>query len=178
MTALKPAAFFDRDGVINLDHGYVGHPGRFELVEGAARAIALCRQAGYLIFVVTNQAGVARGLFDEEAVEALHIHMKTLLAAKGAPLDDIRYCPHHPEAKLAAYRKVCSWRKPGAGMILDLAKAWPVDLARSFLVGDKLSDMEAATAAGMRGFLYTQGPHDHFVAGVVSQMQDISKVTP
>ena len=178
MTDLKPAAFFDRDGVINLDHGYVGHPDRFELVQGAARAIALCRQAGYLIFVVTNQAGVARGLFDEEAVAALHVHMKALLAAEGAPLDDIRYCPHHPDAKLAAYRKACSWRKPGAGMILDLAKSWPVDLARSFLVGDKPSDMQAAAAAGMRGFLYKQGPLDRFMADIVSRMRDIPEVTP
>ena len=174
MTALKPAAFFDRDGVINRDHGYVGSPDRFELVEGAARAIRLCREAGYLVFVVTNQAGVAHGYFEEEAVKALHDHMRASLAADGARLDDIRYCPHHPEAKRPAYRKACSCRKPEAGMILDLAKSWSVDLTQSFLIGDKESDLEAASLAHMRGFLYREGPLDLFIAGVISRMAEIA----
>jgi len=174
MTGLKPAAFFDRDGVINRDHGYVGSPDRFELVEGAARAIRLCRDAGYLVFVVTNQAGVAHGYFEEADVTTLHDHMRALLAADGARLDDIRYCPHHPEAKRPAYRKACSCRKPEAGMILDLAKSWPVDLAHSFLIGDKQSDLEAASHAHMRDFLYRDGPLDLFVAGVISRMAEIA----
>jgi D-glycero-D-manno-heptose 1,7-bisphosphate phosphatase len=174
MTGLKPAAFFDRDGVINRDQGYVGSPDRFELVEGASRAIRLCRDAGYLVFVVTNQAGVAQGYFDEEAVQALHDHMRALLAADGARLDDIRYCPHHPEAKRPAYRKACPCRKPEAGMILDLAKSWPVDLAHSFLIGDKQSDLEAAGRAQMRGFLYCAGPLDLFVADVISRMAEMA----
>jgi D-glycero-D-manno-heptose 1,7-bisphosphate phosphatase len=174
MTQLKPAAFFDRDGVINRDHGYVSHPDKFELVEGAARALALCREAGYFIFVVTNQAGVAHGYYQEEAIAALHRHMTTLLEDQGAAIDDIRYCPHHPDARLDAYRKDCSWRKPGPGMILDLAAHWPVDLRHSFLIGDKQSDMEAAMAAGIRGFRFNQdqqGPLDQFVTGVISQMR-------
>jgi D-glycero-D-manno-heptose 1,7-bisphosphate phosphatase len=170
MTERKPAAFFDRDGVINLDHGYVVTPERFELVDGAARGIKLCREAGFLIFVVTNQAGVAHGMFEEAAVDALHRHMREILAAEGAAIDDVRYCPHHPKAKRAAYRKICSCRKPAAGMILDLAKSWPVDTARSFLIGDKASDMEAAATAGVHGFLFGQGPLDVFVADVISQM--------
>ena len=171
MTDLKPAAFFDRDGVINLDHGYVGEAARFELVEGAARAIRLCREAGYLIFVVSNQAGVAHGFFDERAVEALNAHMKAMLAREGAILDDVRYCPHHPDAKLERYRKDCAWRKPAPGMIRDIARHWPVDLGRSFLVGDKQSDLEAAAAAGLRGFLYENGPLDGFVSGVLLAMR-------
>jgi D,D-heptose 1,7-bisphosphate phosphatase len=173
MTHLKPAAFFDRDGVINRDHGYVSHPDKFELVEGAARALALCRDAGYLIFVVTNQAGVAHGHYEEEAIAELHRHMTALLKDQGAAIDDIRYCPHHPQGRREAYRKDCSWRKPEPGMILDLAAHWPVDLSRSFLIGDKQSDMEAARAAGIRGFLFDQdrqGPLDQFVGGVISQM--------
>ena len=173
MTALKRAAFFDRDGVINLDHGYVGSPDRFELVDGAARAIRLCREAGYLVFVITNQAGVAHGYFDEAAVNALHDHMRALLAADGAIIDDVRFCPHHPEAKQPRYRRVCSCRKPGAGMILELARIWPVDLSRSFLIGDKESDLEAATRAHMRGFLYRQGPLDLYVAGVIARMAEV-----
>ncbi len=168
---LKPGAFFDRDGIINLDHGYVGDVSRFQLVEGAARALRLCREAGYLIFVVTNQAGVARGLFQEEDVQALHAHMRSQLAAEGAAIDDIRYCPHHPEGTRERYRKDCAWRKPGAGMILDIARHWPVDLKRSFLVGDKESDMEAARAAGVRGFRYENGPLDLFVADAISRMR-------
>lgn len=174
MTALKRAVFFDRDGVINRDHGYVGSSDRFELVEGAARAIRLCRDAGYLVFVVTNQAGVAHGDFEEEAVKSLHDHMRALLAAEGALLDDVRYCPHHPEARRAAYRKLCSCRKPEAGMILDLAKDWSVDLACSFLIGDKESDLEAARRAHMHGFLYREGPLDLFVTGVISRMMEAS----
>ena len=172
MTDLRSAAFFDRDGVLNLDHGYVGDRSRFELVEGCARAIRLCRDAGYLVFVVTNQAGVAHGLFDEKDVDALHAHMKAMLAAEGALIDDIRYCPHHPEAKRAQYRKDCNWRKPRPGMILDIASHWPLDLARSFLVGDKESDLEAARAAGLSGFLYENGPLDQFVADAISRMRE------
>ena len=97
--------------------------------------------------------------------------MKQILAAEGAHIDDLRYCPHHPEAKRERYRKDCAWRKPAPGMILDIAKHWPVDLSRSFLVGDKESDMEAARAAGLRGFLYESGPLDLFVAAAISRMR-------
>jgi len=174
MTTLKQAAFFDRDGVINIDRGYVGNPDQFDLMEGVGRAIRLCRDAGYLVFVVTNQAGVAHGYFDEDAVRRLHLHMRERLAAEGAIVDDVRYCPHHPDAKRADYRKLCSWRKPGAGMILDLAKFWPVDLARSFLVGDKESDLEAASAVHMQGFLYSDGPMDRFVGDVIAHMNELA----
>jgi D-glycero-D-manno-heptose 1,7-bisphosphate phosphatase len=100
--------------------------------------------------------------------------MRALLAASGARIDDVRYCPHHPEAKRSAYRQVCSCRKPEAGMILDLAKTWSVDLARSFLIGDKQSDLAAASHAPMRGFLYRDGPLDLFVAGVISRMAEMA----
>jgi D-glycero-D-manno-heptose 1,7-bisphosphate phosphatase len=170
MRALKPAAFLDRDGVVNRDHGYVVSADCFELVEGAARAIRLCHEAGYLVFVVTNQAGVAHGYFEEDAVVALNLHMRRLLAADGAHLDDIRYCPHHPEARRLAYRKECSCRKPAPGMLLDLAKSWPVDLSHSFVIGDKESDLEAGRRAHVRPFLYCGGPLDLFVADVISRM--------
>jgi D-glycero-D-manno-heptose 1,7-bisphosphate phosphatase len=171
---LKRAVFFDRDGVINRDHGYVGSPDRFELVEGAAHAIRLCREAGYLVFVVTNQAGVAHGYFEEDAVRSLHDHMRALLAAEGAEIDDTRYCPHHPEAKRAAYRQICSCRKPEAGMILDLAKHWSIDLGRSFLIGDKEGDLEAAKRVHMRAFLFREGPLDLLVADAISRMAEVT----
>jgi D,D-heptose 1,7-bisphosphate phosphatase len=153
----RPAAFFDRDGVINIDKGYLHHPSRFEFVTGAAEAIALCNRAGFLVFVVTNQGGVGLGLYDEAAVTRLHEHIRHLLAEKGAHIDDIRFCPHHPEAVKDSYRTDCDWRKPGPGMILDILRCWPVDRRYSFLVGDRDRDVEAADAAGIAGHLFTGG---------------------
>lgn len=153
----RPAVFFDRDGVINLDKGYLHKAEGFELVEGAAEAIAACNMAGFLVFIVTNQGGVGLGLYDEAAVEALHAHMRAVLAAKGAHIDDIRYCPHHPEAVNARHRADCDWRKPGPGMILDVMRCWPVDARHSFLVGDRDRDVAAAHAAGIAGHLFAGG---------------------
>lgn len=155
---LRPAVFFDRDGVINADLGYVGDASRFALLPGAAEGVRFAAAAGALCFLVTNQSGVARGFYTEEDVAALHAHMAALLARDGARFDDIRHCPHLPEAPLAAYRRDCACRKPKPGMILDLMALWPVDPARSVMVGDKPSDMEAARAAGIRGVLYAGGP--------------------
>lgn len=156
--ALRPAVFFDRDGVINADLGYVGTRERFSLLPGAAEGVRAAAEAGALCFLVTNQSGVARGFFGEADVAALHAHMAELLAREGARFDDVRYCPHLPEAPLAAYRLRCGCRKPGPGMLLDLMARWPVDRARSAMIGDKPSDVEAARAAGVRGLLYAGGP--------------------
>ena len=154
----RPAVFFDRDGVINADLGYVGDASRFALLPGAAEGVRAAAAAGALCFLVTNQSGVARGFFTEADVEALHRHMAAALARDGARFDDIRICPHLPDAPLAAYRRVCTCRKPGPGMILDLMARWPVDPVRSVLIGDKPSDVAAARAAGIRGVLYAGGP--------------------
>lgn len=150
----RPAAFFDRDGVLNVDHGYVHDPRCLDLIDGAAEAVRLCNAAGYLVLVVTNQSGVARGLFDEAAVNRFHQTLVDRLAQAGATIDDIRYCPHHTEVGSDTYRMACACRKPRPGMLLDLARTWSVDMARSFMVGDKPSDMAAAAAAGISGLLY------------------------
>jgi D-glycero-D-manno-heptose 1,7-bisphosphate phosphatase len=170
----RPAAFFDRDGVINVDHGYVHTIDRLDLVTGAADALAACRAAGYLVFIVTNQSGVARGFFDEAALARFHDHLRARLAEGGGTIDDLRYCPHLEDAALPAYRRACDWRKPGPGMILDLARAWEVDLAQSFLVGDKPSDMAAADAAGVRGFLFEGGDLSAFVAAILASTPAIT----
>jgi D-glycero-D-manno-heptose 1,7-bisphosphate phosphatase len=164
----RAAAFFDRDGVINVDHGYVHSVDRLELVDGAAAALSACHKAGYLVFVVTNQSGVARGYFDEGVLHAFHDHLRMLLAGQGAIIDDLRYCPHLPDATSAVYRRDCSWRKPKPGMILDLAHHWRVDLHRSFLIGDKVSDMEAAAAAGVAGYRFQGGNLLTFVQSVLN----------
>lgn len=156
-THLRPAAFLDRDGVLNIDHGYVHRIADFQWVDGAIAAIRYLNQEGFLVFLITNQAGVAYGYYDEAAVCRLHDWMRAELQAAGARLDDIRYCPYHPEGAVAKYRRVSDWRKPGPGMLLDLMTAWPVDRAGSFVIGDKPSDLQAAAAAGVRGHLFTRG---------------------
>lgn len=157
MDTLRGAAFFDRDGVINEDHGYVHRASDFVLMPGAADAIRACNRAGLFVFVVTNQSGVARGYYDVEAVEELHHHMVRILAAQDARIDDIRYCPHLPEGNVAAFALDCECRKPAPGMIHDLLNAWPVDPAHSFLIGDKPSDVAAAQAAGIAGHMLCDG---------------------
>ena len=153
----RPAVFLDRDGVLNLDHGYVHAPDQVEWVSGAKEAVKLINDAGYYLFVITNQAGVAKGLYREEAIRALHRWMAQELAAAGASIDDWRYCPYHPEASVAEYRRAHDWRKPNPGMLLDLFAHWPIEREGSFLIGDKISDIEAAEAAGIQGYLFEGG---------------------
>lgn len=153
----RPAVFFDRDGVLNADTGYVHRWQDFRWLDGAKDAIRLCNDHGVFVFVVTNQAGVARGLYDESAVTDLHRWMDEELAVVGAHVDAYEFCPHHPDGVVEAYSTQCRRRKPESGMIQDLLRDWPVDAPRSFLIGDKQSDIDAAAGAGITGQRYTGG---------------------
>ncbi|MCP3384546.1 HAD family hydrolase [Bradyrhizobium sp. CCGUVB4N] len=168
--AAKPAAFLDRDGVINLDDGYIGTRDRIRWTENVARAIRRLNEAGYWVFVFTNQSGVARGLYSEADVNALHGWMRDELARDGAGIDDIRFCPYHPQGTVAGYSKEHDWRKPAPGMLRDLIQHWPVQLDGSFVIGDQPRDLEAGKALGLPGFLFEGGDLDAFVAEVISSL--------
>ena len=154
----RPALFLDRDGVLNEDRGYVSRWEDFAWVPGAKAAVAAFNRAGWLVIVVTNQSGVGRGYYTEADMHALHARMAEELAQAGGRIDAFYFAPDHPEAPVETYRHPDPPdRKPNPGMILRALGEWPVDRARSVLVGDKRSDMEAAARAGIRGLLFEGG---------------------
>jgi len=146
------AVFLDRDGVINVEKGYLHRIEDLEFLPGAPEAIRLLKEAGFLVIVVTNQSGVARGYYSMEAVTLLHRHMADALAARGASVDAWYVCPHHPE-----HGDECSCRKPLPGMIEQAAADFRIDPARSYMIGDKSSDVAAGLAAGCRSLLVGTG---------------------
>ncbi len=165
--ATKPdlsAVIFDRDGVLNVDHGYVGDPERMEWVEGARRAIRRLNESGVTVIVATNQSGVARGLFDMAAVDKVHAVMQADLTVDGARIDAFYVCPFHHEAKDPAFAHPDHPdRKPNPGMLLRAMDEWGLDPARCLMIGDKDSDLEAASRAGIAGVLFDGGNLDDFL---------------
>jgi D-glycero-D-manno-heptose 1,7-bisphosphate phosphatase len=161
----RPALFLDRDGVRNEDHGYVYRWEDFRWIPGAREVVAAFNRAGWLVIVVTNQSGVGRGFYSEDAVNALHARMSEDLAGAGAHIDAFYYAPHHPDAPVEAYRHPDPpLRKPNPGMILQALQDWPIDRDASLLIGDKPSDLEAALRAGIKGVLFEGGDLRQFLA--------------
>lgn len=167
---LRPAIFFDRDGTLNFDDGYTHRPSDLRWIEGAKELINACNYNEVLIFVVTNQSGVARGFYPEEAIKNFHERMSIELRASGAWIDDFAYCPHHPAALIKRYLVDCTCRKPGTGMLQRLVEKWPVDLSKSLMVGDRDTDIECARRFGIPGLKYTSGSIFELVAPILTTM--------
>ena len=174
----RPALFLDRDGVINIDHAYVCRQEDFEFVDGIFELCRNAKRLGYLIFVITNQAGIGRGYYTEQDFLRLTDWMCGRFATEGAVIDRVYFCPFHPEHGVGHYKADSPFRKPGPGMILQARDEFDVDLARSVLVGDRESDIQAGIAAGVgSNFLYhptdeTPGAHatSHQVIGSLAEV--------
>ena len=153
----KGAVFLDRDGTISKEVGYVRNPDQFQLMPKSAEAVKLINERGLKVIVVTNQAGVAKGYFPEAMVSRVHKKMEAMLSDQGAFLDGIYYCPHHPEGVVEAYRKMCECRKPASGLIKRASKEHGIDIASSYMVGDKMADVECGHRIGVKGILVQTG---------------------
>src|SRR5437588_1541734 len=151
------AFFVDRDGTLNEDIGYVSTPDELKLFPWAAQSLRLINEAGFKAIVITNQSGIARGLYDERTLEAINSRLIEELAADGARVDGIYYCPHHPNIGAAPYRANCICRKPQTGLLDAAAREHNIDLSSSFVVGDKASDINLAKNAGARSTLVLTG---------------------
>ncbi len=164
-----PAVFIDRDGTINEQMGYINHPSRFLLLPGAAEAIRILNRSGYLAIVVSNQSGVARGYFPIDLVHRVHDRMEKVLSAEGAWIDGIFFCPHHPQGEVPEYAVACDCRKPGTGLIGEARNRFDIDMAGSYVIGDRCQDLEMARRAGLPGVLvltgYGRGEREYVLPG-------------
>ncbi|UCG46167.1 MAG: HAD-IIIA family hydrolase [Phycisphaerales bacterium] len=154
------AIFLDRDDTLIEDPGYINNPDQVKLMDGAAEALIELRNMGYKLVVVTNQSGVARGIVTEQVLAEIHNRLKQLLAEKGAFLDQIYYCPYHPEGVVAKYRRESELRKPNPGMLLAAAEEMDIDLAASWAIGNGARDVEAGLRAGCKTILIEHS-HEH-----------------
>ena len=172
-SAKRPAVFLDRDGTINEQMGYINHVSRFHLLAGVGAAIRRLNEHNIPVVVVTNQSGLARGYFPASLLDQVHQLMQAQLAAEGARIDGLYVCPHHPEAKEERYRVRCDCRKPGTGLLEQAAREMDLDLARSFMVGDRWSDLECGARVGATPILVLTGygRGDHAYIGPAKQLQ-------
>ena len=154
---MNKAIFLDRDGTVNEEVGYLRDLSMLTLIPGVGNAIKKLNDAGFLVVLVTNQSGVARGYFPESLVHDAHARLDELLRQDGARIDAVYYCPHHPTAGTSMHTRVCACRKPGTGLIDQAARDLEIDVHRSYMVGDKWSDVELGHRAGARSILVRSG---------------------
>jgi len=154
---MRPAVFLDRDGTMNEQMGYINHISRFILLPGTAGAVRRLNRARYRVIVVSNQSGVARGYFPIELVHRVHDHMEDMLAAEGAVIDGIFFCPHYPGGTVKEFGTLCDCRKPRTGLIEQACDRFEIDMSRSHVNGDRVTDTEMARRAGIKGVLVLTG---------------------
>lgn len=170
----RRVAFLDRDGVINVDYSYVSSVKEFSFIPGVFDACRMLQNAGYLIIIITNQSGIGRGYYDVSKFLSLSNWMKFKFHQQGIRIADIFFCPHHPTDALSAYRKTCFCRKPNPGMFLAAKAKWNIDMANSLMIGDKRSDMIAASRAGV-GTRILVGTDATFVPEMVPECTAVAK---
>lgn len=167
-----PALFLDRDGVINVNHGYVHTPDKFDFVDGIFEVVSAAKRAGFLVVVVTNQAGIGRGYYSEAQFHALTDWMKARFTERGGRIDAVYFSPYHPEHGIGQYLRESDCRKPGPGMLLQAQRELDIDMARSVFIGDKPSDMAAGRAAGVATLLHLGAEADGGSCLVIAQISD------
>lgn len=158
---MRPAVFLDRDGTMIQEHQFLRRVEEVRWLPATIDAVGLLKRAGFAVCVTTNQSGIGRGLYTEADVQGIHEWMAGVLDEAGASVDAWFYCPHHPEAGVGEYRQACECRKPRAGMIRQAAERFPLDLSRSFVIGDRLTDVGLAERVGARGILVRTGYGEH-----------------
>ena len=165
----QSAVFVDRDGTINEQMGYINHPSRFVILPGVPEAIGLLNRNDYLVIVVSNQSGVARGYFPIDLVHEVHDLLNTTLSGKGCAVDGIFFCPHHTRGIIPEFRRECDCRKPKTGLVEKARKAFDIDMSNSYVVGDRYLDMELASRLNLKGILvktgYGRGEIEHILPG-------------
>ncbi|MBW1823854.1 MAG: HAD family hydrolase [Deltaproteobacteria bacterium] len=171
---MKGAVFMDRDGTISEEVGYLNELDQLRLIPKSVEAIKLINESGLMAIVITNQSGVARGYFTEEMVHRVHEKMEKLLDERDVHLDGIYHCPHHPEGVVESYRKTCNCRKPASGLLKKASKDHGIDLAASYIVGDKLIDIELAYKVGAKGILVLTG----YGKDELEKINDVPEIRP
>lgn len=175
MSGLR-ALFLDKDGVINVDHGYVCTPERTEFVAGIFDVCRMATRRGYLVVVITNQAGIGRGYYGEREFLAYMDWLRGIFAERGAQLDAVYYCPHHPVHGIGQYLRACQCRKPAPGLILSAQRDLGLDLAHSIIVGDSPSDMQAGAAAGVGTCIMLHPVHEAASEGPAIAPADMERI--
>ncbi len=169
---MKKAVFFDRDGTINEEAGYIRDLKNLKLIKGASSAIEKLRSNGYLAILITNQSGPARGYYDEEWVKTLNLTVQNLLISENTKLDEMYYCPHLPDGIVPEYTMNCDCRKPENALFMRAKEKFDIDLSQSFMIGDKATDVEAGHNAGCKGILLKTGYGEQVLKGKYQSVPD------